>query len=40
MKLTLMTGVSDCDVNASVHNLHTMASVYIAPLGVPVLPEV
>ena len=41
MKLTLKTGTSPrSDVSSLVHTLESIRSVYMAPLGSPVLPEV
>ena len=40
MKLTLNTGTSANRVELAVHSLATIRSVYMAPLGSPVLPDV
>ncbi|SKO68386.1 Uncharacterised protein [Mycobacteroides abscessus subsp. bolletii] len=42
MKLRLINGISALELRVSAlsHGLATIFSVYVAPLGVPVLPEV
>jgi hypothetical protein len=40
MKLTLTTGASAVGITSEVQMRDTMFSVYIAPLGSPVLPDV
>ncbi|GLE53162.1 hypothetical protein ATCCBAA256_27230 [Mycobacterium montefiorense] len=40
MKFTLSTGMPGLRKNPDVHTLAIVRSVYMAPLGVPVLPEV
>ena len=40
MKLTLSTGKSESEANLDVQSLAIIRSVYMAPFGDPVLPEV
>jgi hypothetical protein len=40
MKFTFTTGASLVGITSAVHTRDTMFSVYMAPLGSPVLPDV